>query len=422
MSFISELSNRIANIFGNQRGLSREEAVAKYGPQGILLGGGGTKSNQNVTVETSFGIPALWAGFRILGQTMASLPFEVFERKADGDFHAEDHPAYDLLSRAPNELYNSFSFKEMMQVNLESHGNAYARIHRRSRVVDEIEWLDPMDVTVMVNVGKRMKKYKVRTKDAAGNAKELILDHQAMIHLMIMSKDGIIGRSPINACKEALGMMMAAQEYGAEFFAKGAMPSGVLTTEQNLKPEQVSQISADWARKYQGAANSGQVAILHSGNKYQQISATPVDADFVKTMKWTGEQICQMLGVPPHLLGILERSTNNNIEQQSIDFVVHCIRPRAKAWEVEFNTKLFLDPALRKQYYVRFNLDSLLRGDTAARGDFYVKMFNIGAMNRDEIRAHERMNRIPGGDKFFIPLNMADAEHINDKPVNNVQE
>jgi len=360
-----------------------------------------------VNTETSLGIPALWAGFRILGHTMASLPFEVFERKADGDYPAKDHPVYDLLSNSPSGLCNAFNFKEMLQVDLESCGNAFARIHRnRKAEITEFEYFHPDNVKVNYYPQKRVKKYELTY---SYTTEKKVVDHDEMIHLMIMSKDGIIGRSPINACRDSLSMMLYAQEYGNSWYSNSATPSGIFSTDTTLNDAQVAQIKKLWRDNYTGPKNAGNVAVVHSGAKYQQISSTPVDSDFVKTMKWTGEQVAQLLGIPPHLLGVLDRATNNNIEHQSTDFVVHCLRPRGKCWEVEFNTKVFLTPENRAKYYIRFNLESLLRGDTMARAEFYSKLFNIGVLSQNDIRSQEHMNKIPDGDKYFVQLNMGDA-------------
>lgn len=377
-----------------------------------------SKSGQIVTNETSFSIPVLWAGFRFLGQTMASLPLEVFRIEKDGSHVDGNHVLSELLGEQPNQMYNSYSWKEMMQVDLESYGNAYSRIYRdRNSNVTAIERIEPVNVEIKLAQTDegQAKKYIITYIDLAGSRKTETVDHTEMIHLMIMSKDGIIGRSPVNACKESLGMMMAAQEYGSEFFAKGAQPSGVLSTEQKLTPDQVKEIEKYWLDNYQGSKNAGSVAVLHMGNKYQQISATPVDADFVKTMKWTAEQVCQILGIPPHLLGVLDRSTNNNIEQQSIDSVVHCIRPRARIWESELQTKLFLTRYNRKKYFIRFNLEGLLRGDVRARAEFYKSMWGIGALNADEARSLEGWNNIPGGKTYYVPSNYMPANSSPDK-------
>lgn len=396
----------------------RSDTVSNAQLLHLLTGGNQTASGHAVTVDNSFGIPTLWAGYRFLGNAIASLPLEIFERKKGGDFPATDLPLYHILGSQPSDLLNSFSFKETMQINLESYGNAYARIHKSKGEISEFEWMHPDRVTVLYNTEKRLKKYKVKY-----GQKDVILDHDQVIHLMTMSKDGIIGQSVINACREALGMMLAAQEYGAKYFANGAQTSGLLSSPNNLTPDQVKQIRNFWMENYQGSKNAGQVAVLHSGATYQQISAKPADADFINTMKWTGEQICQMLGVPPHLLGILERSTNNNIEQQSIDNVVHCIRPRVKCWETELNTKLWLTPDNRKRYYARFNLDSLLRGDTATRGEFYSKMFNIGVLSPNDIRRQEHLNDRPGGDEYFVQVNMGGNQTISEpKPQPNVKK
>lgn len=364
-----------------------------------------------VNTENALGIPAMWAGFRMLGQTKGSLPFQIFEKRKDGEYPAYDHSAYSLLTRAPSGLSNAYNFKETLQIDLESYGNAFARIHRnRKAEVTEFEYFHPDNVKVNYYPEKRVKKYEL-SYSYTQNKK--VVDHDEMIHLMIMSKDGIIGRSPINACRDSLGMMFSAQEYGSSWYANSATPSGIFSTDTPLSDAQVKQIKQVWKDNYLGSKNSGNVAVVHSGAKYQQISSTPVDSDFVKTMKWTGEQVAQILGIPPHLLGILDRSTNNNIEQQSIDFVVHCIRPRVKCWENEFNYKLFLTPETQEKYHVRYNLESLLRGDTLARAQFYTALFNLGAIDSDRICELEGWNKVPGGDRRYVMTNMIPVDLID---------
>lgn len=374
----------------------------------------GRASSPTVTVDNSFGIPALWAAYRILHDTMASLPFEVFEKSGKSVNPAEALPLYDLLTSEPNTIQDAFTWKGIMQVNLESYGNAFSRIHRsRMGVVEHLEWYHPDQVTILVNAslsgppGPNTIKYKIRAADVSGRPNEIILDYDEVIHLKIMSRDGIIGRSPILACREVLSGMISAQEYSTQYYANGASPSAVLTSPaKNMTKEQYDEIIRKWEGRHNPNTGVNKVALLYAGTTYEQISSTPVDADWIKTIKLNSEQIAQIFGIPQHLLGNLERSTNNNIEQQSIDFVRNCVRPRAKLWEVECNRKFFLEAQNKKKYFVRYNLEGLLRGDTEARSAFYQTLVTLRMMTRNEGRALENMNPVEGGDEFDMPVNL----------------
>lgn len=369
----------------------------------------------SVNLDSTLGLPAFWTGCRIIRETIESMPFEVLQKKSDGKYPATLRPEYTLLSVEPCAAMSANSFVGIMAFNVEVYGNAYARIRRDEKsIAISLEPIDNARVEVWsrwTDYTTREVYYKVKPMHGAPSQDMLVLDHDEMIHLSMMSHDGIVGRSVIEVCREALGMMLSAQKYGKEFYDNGAMPSGILSTKMDLTENQSQQIAKDWREKNSGAKNSGKVVVLSNGAEYQHISSTPADAKWVETMQFTGQQIAQMMRIPQHLMGILERSTNNNIEQQSIDFVVHCIRPRIKQWEGEFNRKLWLTPTNRTRYFTKFNLNALLRGDTAARGEFYTKMVNMGAMNRDEVRDLENMNPIPDGNgkEFFIPLNMHPA-------------
>jgi HK97 family phage portal protein len=374
------------------------------------LGRSGT--GPTVNLDTTLGIPAFWTGCRIIRETIASLPFEAFYNKGDGIHPATNRPEYSLLTVEPSSDMSATTFRDIMAFNAETVGNAYARIRRDlSGFIESFEWIDPSRVEVWArwkNDTTREIFYKIRPLPGVPGSQTIELDHDEMIHLARMSGNGVTGRSIIDVCRDAFGMMLSTQTYGYEFYNNGAMPSGLFHTASNLTKDQKDQIIKDYKERYSGSKKSGSIIVTSNGAQYQHLSSTPSDAKWIETMQLSGQQIAQMMGIPQHLMGILERSTNNNIEQQSIDFVVHCIRPRIKQWEAEFNRKLWLTAANRNKFFTKFNLNALLRGDTAARGEYYNKMFNIGAMNRDEIRSLENMNPIPdsNGKEFYVPLNM----------------
>lgn len=364
-----------------------------------------------INADSVYGIPAFWTGIRVIQETIASLPFEVFLHRGDGVYPATNRPEYTLLSLEPCESMSAYDFKSRVASNLEIYGNAYAKIYRNEAgIVERLEWIDPTRVQVLVrwidNVTTEVK-YKILPPPSVTNFKEEILDYDQILHFKIMS-DGIMGRSMITACKEALGLMLTSQKYGYEFYKNGAMPSGIFSTPSNLTRDQKDLIIKDWSERNTGYGNSGKIVVLSNGAQYQHISSTPADAKWLESMHFTSVQIGQMLRIPQHLMGNLERATNNNIEQQTIDFIVHGIRPRIKGWENEYNRKLWLTPTNRNKYYVKANLNAMMRGDSLGRAEFYNKMMQIGVMNQDEIRGLEELNPIPGGHgkTYLVPLNM----------------
>ena len=224
-----------------------------------------------------------------------------------------------------------------------------------------------------------------------------------------LSYDGIKGLSPIDQAKEAVGLALATEEFGARFFGNGARPGGILEHPGVVKdPEKLRE---SWNKVYQGARNSHKIAVLEEGLKYHEIGLSPEASQFLQTRKYQLNEICRIFRVPPHLVGDLERSTFSNIEHQSIDFVVHTIRPWLVRWEQAIYKNL-LNAEERRLYYAKFNVDGLLRGDFATRTQGYATARQNGWMSINEIRALEEMNPIAkekGGDDYLINGNMITA-------------
>jgi len=240
-----------------------------------------------------------------------------------------------------------------------------------------------------------------------------------IIAIPVMALNGIAGTDMLTVAREILSEAIAASEFGANYLGNGAMLSGIITYEGELTPEQRQNLKSSWKRNYEGAKNSGSTALLEYGMKYTPISGTAEDANLLEMRQFYVTEVARIYNVPPHMIGDLERSTNNNIEQQSIDFVRYTIRPYIKRWEQELNRKLFM-PSERNRYYVRFNLDSLLRGDTEARAEYYNKLFHVGALSPNDIRKLENMNPIPDGDQYFRPMNFQPIDQ-QDTMLNNEQ-
>jgi len=250
--------------------------------------------------------------------------------------------------------------------------------------------------------------------------KTVKLAAEEVLHVPGLGFDGIMGYSPIALERNAIGLGIAAEEYGSRFFSNGATPSGVLTHPNTVKNPKTLRES--WNAAYGGSANAGKVAILEEGMKFERISMPHNEAQFLETRKFQVSEICRIFRVPPHLVGDLEHATFSNIENQSISFGVHTIRPWLVRIEQSMNRALF-SAREKERFFVRFNMDGLLRGAYKERMEGYAIARQNGWMSANDIRGLENMNPIPdaeGGNIFMcngnmIPLTEARKEGPNEK-------
>jgi HK97 family phage portal protein len=211
--------------------------------------------------------------------------------------------------------------------------------------------------------------------------------------------------------RNAIGLNIAAEEYGGKFFSNGANPSGILTTPGVIKdPEKVRSA---WSKAYSGA-NAHKVAVLEENLHYERISIPNNEAQFLETRKFQIEEICRIFQVPPHLVASLDRATFSNIESQSISFVVHTIRPWLVRWEQALNRSLFSEKE-RSDFFVSFVVDGLLRGDYKSRMEGYAIAIQNGFMSPNDVRSLENLNPIPaelGGDLYAMNGNMLPLKDV----------
>ena len=209
-----------------------------------------------------------------------------------------------------------------------------------------------------------------------------------------------------------MGVGLATQKFGAKFFENGAILSGVLQTDGKLTEESAQRLRTSWNNRFGGVYKSHSTAVLEGGVNYKPISVPLVDAEFVKNRSFTIAEIARIFRVQPHMIMDLERSTNNNIEQQSIEFVTYTLMPYLVNIEQEFNRKIF-SPNEQKNSYVKFMVSGLLRADVDSRGDYYRRLFEIGVLSANEIREFEDLNRVEGLDEHYVPLNLGEAGKNN---------
>lgn len=359
----------------------------------------------NVNWESSLTHSAVWSCVRVLSETIASLPFHVYERNADGSRSISQlHPVNFLISQEPNPNQTSFTFRETAMMHLSLLGNAYAIIIRNgvNRPVQFV-LVNNHDVEIKIYNGDVI--YKVNGYG--------LVDKADMIHIPALAYDGIVGLAPIAAAMVNIQLGLAAQDFGYKFFKNGANLNGYITVPEVLTDDAYLRLKNSWDQRYSGHGKNSQTAILEQGSKYERIGIPPEDAQFLETRKFQINDIARIFRVPPHMIADLERATFSNIEHQAIDFVTHTITPWLVRWEQEFNRKVFRQDE-KSRFYVKFNMNALMRGDAQSRSEYYSKLFQIGAMSQNDIRSLEDLNAIEGGDRYYVPMNMVPIDKVDE--------
>lgn len=371
---------------------------------------GGTTSGKAVTERSAMQMTAVYSCVRILAEAVAGLPLHLYKYTDSASKEkALDHPLYHLLHDEPNPEMSSFVFRETLMTHLLLWGNAYAQVIRNGKnEVVALYPLMPNKMTVDRDENGRLYYRYNRGQDEAVKSKDqtVILKPSDVLHIPGLGFDGLVGYSPIAMAKNAIGMAIACEEFGAKFFANGAAPSGVLEHPGTIKDP--SKVRDTWQSQFGGSSNTGKVAVLEEGMKYTPISISPEQAQFLETRKFQINEIARIFRVPPHMVGDLEKSSFSNIEQQSLEFVTYTLDPWIVRWEQSISRTLFSEEE-KKTHFVKFNVDGLLRGDYQSRMNGYAIGRQNGWMSANDIRELENLDRIPaeeGGDLYLINGNM----------------
>ena len=371
---------------------------------------GGTTSGKTVTERTAMQMTAVYSCVRILAEAVAGLPLHLYKYTDDGGKEkAINHPLYRLLHDEPNPEMSSFVFRETLMTHLLLWGNAYAQVIRNGKnEVIALYPLMPNKITVDRDTNVQLYYSYYRGSDEAIRDAQntVILKPSDVLHIPGLGFDGLVGYSPIAMAKNAIGMAIACEEFGAKFFANGAAPSGVLEHPGTIRDP--SRVREAWQSQFGGSSNSGKVAVLEEGMKYTPISISPEQAQFLETRKFQINEIARIFRVPPHMVGDLEKSSFSNIEQQSLEFVKYTLDPWVLRWEQSMARALFTIDE-KKEYFIKFNLEGLLRGDYQSRMNGYSIARQNGWMSANDIRELENLDRIPaelGGDLYLINGNM----------------
>lgn len=400
---------KLRNIFK-----SRDKPRNSTPGQSFVFRYGGSTAGKNVSETSAMQMTAVYACVRILSEAVAGLPLHLYRYGDKGTKEkAIDHPLYHLLHDEPNPEMTSFIFRETLMTHLLLWGNAYAQIIRNGK--GEILALYPLMPNRMKvdrdKAGEIVYEYTRSSDDArTSSGSVVLLKAKDVLHIPGLGFDGLVGYSPIAMARNAIGLAMATEEYGAKFFANGATPGGVLEHPGVLKDP--ARVRESWNSVYQGSGNSHRIAVLEEGMKYTPIGIAPNEAQFLETRKFQINEIARIFRVPPHMVGDLEKSSFSNIEQQSLEFVKYTLDPWVIRWEQSIQRSL-LTKAEKETMFVKFNVDGLLRGDYASRMNGYAVGIQNGFMSPNDVRELENMDRIPeelGGDRYLCNGNMTPLE------------
>lgn len=372
-----------------------------------------TSTGLRISPDRALQLPVVLACVRVLAESFSVLPLRVYQKVGTERKRLAKHWLLDLIGRKPNPFQTPFEWREMMQGHLALRGNAYNQIvsDRRGNVTALMP-LHP-DLVKLEFIGSGPFDYRYRYKQRDGT--ELVLTRGEVWHLRGLSSDGVMGLSPVALARESAALGLAAQEYGARFFQNDAKPGGGwIEYPGKFRDKEARDSFRESWQEAQTGLNRGKMAVLEFGMKFHELGLTNKDSQFLEARQFQVSDIARIFRVPPHLVGDLSKATFSNIEQQSLDFVIHTMTPWAERWESSVETSLLTED--EADIEVEFDFTALLRGDQSARSTYYHNGVLDGWMTRNEARQREGMEPIDGLDEPLRPLNMVEESEAAQQP------
>tara|TARA_R110000823_G_scaffold121565_1_gene246643 strand:- start:475 stop:1710 length:1236 start_codon:yes stop_codon:yes gene_type:complete len=368
-----------------------------------------------VTQDSALTFSAVWAAVRILSESVAQLPINLIERQPNGDkIVRADHFLYNIIHNKPNEYMTNFTFIQKIMYDLAVGGNSYVKIERNGSGRPVALYPILLSDIEIRELEEKIFYYNSKTGEA--------LEYEEILHFKIMSQDGMVGLSPIDTCAQSISWGIALEQYGNAYFENGAKVSGVLQTDRALSTEAIDRLRTSFDQNYSKIGDAQKTLILEEGLKFNTISLSNEASQFLASRQFSIEEIARIFNIPPHLLRDLSKSSFNNIQEQSREFVQYSLMPYLSMIEQEMTNKLFKKSEQGK-LFIEFNPNALLRGNPKERAEYYRTMLNIGAMSINEIRQKENMNVVDDGDNLFMQLNMSTVENIvKGNPTSEIEE
>jgi len=373
---------------------------------------GKSSSGQIVNAEKSLQLSAVWACVKLVSETVATLPFKIYEKDVNGEKReAKNHPLYRLLCVKPNPEMTPTRFVQFIIASILLRGNAF--IEQRFYKGVELASLNPLlPQNMRVSMGDNGLLQYEYTDPYSGVKRDI--DREHIVHLRGFGIDGVIGLDPMKAGKEVIGTALSTNEASGKFFENGLQASGFITAKQNLTAEQRDGVR-NQINKFVGSKNVGKVMVLEGDLDYKAITINPETAQLIESRGYSVEEICRWFGVPPVMIGHMDKASSwaSSLEMLYTFFLTTCLRPILVNIEQEYKQRLFNSD---ERYYVEFNVEGLLRADSAGRAAYYNQGLNDGWLCRNEVRAKENLPPITGGDKFTIQMNMTTIDKVGEEP------
>jgi len=402
------------SIAGSRAAITKDTITTSKELYEVMFEGGAESSTGlAISPETAMRYTTVLICTRVLAESVASLPCILYRRNKDGGKdRATDHPLYRVLHDQANAWQTAFQYVEGTMVNLSTRGNGYSLIERNSK--GQTIGLVPLNPDP-VTIDQATDWSPIYNVTLPNNARVKGLSTREIHHITGPLPKGYVGQSMISLARDAIGLGLAAEKFGSHLYKNGVKPSGVLRHPKAIGPEATSNLREQFEKKYGGLSNSSRPLVLEEGMEWVALSINPDDAQFLETRKFQRSEIAGIFRVPAHLVNDLERATFSNIEHQTLEFVVHSLRPWLKRWEAAINRDL-LAPSERGEYFVEFLIDDLLRGDIKSRYEAYAVAIQNKILNANEVRIKENMNPRDGGDTYENPAIQVDKTKAEAAP------
>lgn len=372
------------------------------------LYGSQSLSGETVTEQTALTYSAFWCGVSLISGTVATLPLHLMQRKGDKKRIADDRKLYSVMHDQWNEYMTAEIGRQVMMNHVLTWGNGYAeKVRNGYGEVIELWPITPNRVTPRMKEGELV--YEIKMDREA----PIILPRDKVLHIPGLGFDGFIGYSVVAMARKSLGLSMALETFGSNFFGKGTNPSMVVSHPGQLKDP--TNLRKALQESYSGLGQSHRLMLLEEGMKVEKYGIPPDDCQFLESRAFQIPEVARWLNLPPHKLKDLSRSSFNNIEQEQISFVVDSILPWLIRLESNYNSQLLTtgDRGLYGQgrLYFKHVVEGLLRGDSASRAAFYTAMLDRGVFSINEVRELEDKDPVEGGDVHLIQQNMTTLDN-----------
>ncbi|CAM1632564.1 Bacteriophage/Gene transfer agent portal protein [Bartonella choladocola] len=354
-------------------------------------------SGISVTPANAMRCTPVRAAIEAIAEPVGQLPLHVFKKNGDQRDRVIDHPVAKVLD-FPNSWTTAQDLREQVQRDCLLYGNGYAEIIRvNGNKPQNLIRLNPASISIETDdFGEPI--YLQGTGKSTGRT----IKRENIIHIKTASLDGFKGVSPVNDCKNAIGVALALEKHAGYLFGRGARPSGALMFPKGMGEDAVKQTRKAWRETHESEGENGKTAILYDGVEFKPFTFTSVDAQFLETWRHAITEIARIFRVPPPMLYELGRATWGNAVELRENFLTFTLSRWLKAWQGELKLKLFTEDE-RANYYVEFETNDLLKTDLASRAASYATLISSRVMNPNECRARENLAPYEGGDEFINP-------------------